>query len=326
MQVYFNYSGFEEFSPKEKAKKEIRRLGVVCGLGLLGLFTVMYFWGTVYYKITGLFGIPPRFAQQFATHPFISQLFHILISSIMIILPFVIAAKAINFKITEQIPLKAPLKGSFWLSVGLGVGVCLFSSFATSFGGAVFESFGITFPSAGGEDPAGFFGIITAVIATAFFPAFIEEFVMRGIVLGVLRRFGDGFAVFASAFVFGIMHASANQIVFAFVVGLVLGHITVKSGSIWPTIAVHFINNLVSVIFSYIPFDDVVSSLLLMLWFSAVIIITVFCAIKLQGKDAKYFNYDEEEIGGARKIIWFLTSPIIIISTVVSLIIAFFVR
>ncbi len=326
MQEFFDYSGSLEIPPEVLEKNKIRRLSLVCGLGLLALFAVMCFWGNIYFRITGLFGIAPKVALNFANHPFISQIFHILISAIMLVVPFVVVAKAQGFRPTAEIPLKAAKKGTFWLSVGVGAGVCLFSSFATNLGGAVFEIFGIEFPSNAAKLPEGGLGMLAVVISTAFFPAFLEEFIMRGIVLGVFRRFGDAFAIFASAFVFGIMHASAEQIVFAFVVGLILGHITVKSGSIWPAIAVHFINNLISVVFSYISFNDIVASLLLIGCFAGLIVLSILSVIALQKKDSGYLSFESGEISDAKKILWFLTSPAIIISTVAAILIAFFVR
>ena len=37
--------------------------------------------------------------------------------------------------------------------------------------------------------------IIVSVLTTALLPALLEEFAFRGVILGSLRRFGDGFAV-----------------------------------------------------------------------------------------------------------------------------------
>ncbi len=86
------------------------------------------------------------------------------------------------------------------------------------------------------------------LIRHAVFPAFFEEFIFRGIVLGQLRRFGEGFAIFTSALLFGMFHGNLPQIPFAFLVGLVLGYLLVKTNNIWLTAAVHFLNNLIAVL------------------------------------------------------------------------------
>ena len=50
-----------------------------------------------------------------------------------------------------------------------------------------------------------------------------EEYAFRGVVFGYLKRYGLSFAVIASAFVFGISHASPSQAVYAFMFGVVAG-------------------------------------------------------------------------------------------------------
>lgn len=84
---------------------------------------------------------------------------------------------------------------------------------------------------------------ILYVVRTAVLPAFYEEFIFRGILLGQLRRWGNGMAIVVSALLFGIFHSNLEQIPFAFLVGLALGYILVRTNNIWLTIAIHFFNN-----------------------------------------------------------------------------------
>lgn len=111
------------------------------------------------------------------------------------------------------------------------------------------EILGIEFVS-GLEDleMKGIGGFFISVIAMAVVPAVIEEFTIRGIVMQPLRRYGDGFAIVASAFIFSIMHGNMAQIPYTVVGGLYLGYLTVATGSIWPSVILHFINNMYSVI------------------------------------------------------------------------------
>ncbi len=325
VQEYFDYSGFEEISPEIIEKKQIRRLGFACGIGLIALFVVMYFWANVYLRIAVILGLPVKNALEFANDPFLSNIFHIVISAIMIVLPFFVVSKAMGIKFGKDIPFKAAKKGYFLPSVMLGIGFCLFSSIATNYGSRIFTFFGIEFPSSSSTLPQGVLGILINIIATAFFPAFLEELTMRGMVMGMLRKKGDGFAIVCSAFIFGIMHANFEQIVFAFFVGLILGYITVKSGSIWPAIVVHFLNNLISVAFSYLTgLDNLITSVL----FTAIfVLLTVFAVMglnKLQKIDTDYLKMPSDgEISPIKKTVWFLTSPVIIISILISILIAF---
>lgn len=76
-----------------------------------------------------------------------------------------------------------------------------------------------------------------------FAPVF-EEILFRGLILRALQPYGKKFAVFASAFLFGIFHGNIVQSPFAFIVGLVLGYVTVEYSMLW-AIVLHMINNLI---------------------------------------------------------------------------------
>ena len=91
-------------------------------------------------------------------------------------------------------------------------------------------------------------GFVIGVISMAIVPAIIEEFSIRGVVMQPLRRYGDGFAIVASAFIFSIMHGNMAQIPYTVVGGIYLGYLAIATGSIWPSIIVHLINNMYSVI------------------------------------------------------------------------------
>ena len=89
---------------------------------------------------------------------------------------------------------------------------------------------------------------ITMVLSMAIFPAIIEEFCVRGVVLQTLRRYGDGFAIIMSAFIFSILHGNMVQIPYTMLAGIYFGYICVVTGSLWPSMILHFVNNLFSVL------------------------------------------------------------------------------
>ncbi len=90
--------------------------------------------------------------------------------------------------------------------------------------------------------------MVLYVISTAVVPALAEEFAFRGVVMGALRKYGDAFAIFASALLFGAMHGNTTQIVFAFVLGLIFAFTDCKANSIIPSVTIHFINNFYAVV------------------------------------------------------------------------------
>jgi len=71
-----------------------------------------------------------------------------------------------------------------------------------------------------------------------------EEILFRGLIQRSLMPFGKRFAIFCSAFTFGIFHGNLIQAPFAFLVGLVLGYVAAEYNICWAML-LHMINNLV---------------------------------------------------------------------------------
>ncbi len=86
-----------------------------------------------------------------------------------------------------------------------------------------------------------------AVIALA--PAVCEELAFRGFILSGFRHLGRKWrAILFSAVFFGLAHGLLQQSMIAFVVGSVIGYIVVQTGSIWPGMAFHLVNNSIGVL------------------------------------------------------------------------------
>lgn len=71
-----------------------------------------------------------------------------------------------------------------------------------------------------------------------------EEIVFRGIVLRNLEKYGKVFAIIVSSALFGFLHSNLIQGVFAAVIGLILGYVTVEYSFKWAVI-LHIINNFI---------------------------------------------------------------------------------
>lgn len=131
----------------------------------------------------------------------------------------------------------------------IGLGGCYLANLITSYFTVFASAFGIesftmkTMDALAAENPAPAF---LQILGYTVFPALFEEFAYRGVVLQSLRRYGDWFAIFMSALLFGLLHGNIVQIPFAFMVGILLGWCTVVSGTMWVGIAIHFGNNLLS--------------------------------------------------------------------------------
>lgn len=82
------------------------------------------------------------------------------------------------------------------------------------------------------------------LLAFAVAPAFCEEIAFRGFILsGFMRSRRKWLAIGLSSLAFGIMHMIPQQVFNATLLGLVIGLLAVRSGSIWPGIVFHLIFN-----------------------------------------------------------------------------------
>ena len=71
----------------------------------------------------------------------------------------------------------------------------------------------------------------------------MEELFCRGFLLKRARVFGDWTAVVFTAIIFGLMHGNIAQFLYATVIGLILGYVTVKTNSIRSAIGIHIVVN-----------------------------------------------------------------------------------
>lgn len=87
--------------------------------------------------------------------------------------------------------------------------------------------------------------IILFVQLTVIAPIF-EEMWLRGMVMESLRPYGNGFAIFVQAFLFGLIHANFEQFFYATALGIFLGYIAISTQSIVTTTIMHAMFNGVS--------------------------------------------------------------------------------
>jgi uncharacterized protein len=91
---------------------------------------------------------------------------------------------------------------------------------------------------------AGDLGLPFMLFALAVVPAFCEEVLFRGYVQRKAeRRFGIATAIVVTGVIFGLYHLRFTQLIPLSVLGVYIGYVLWRTGSIWPAIAVHFANN-----------------------------------------------------------------------------------
>ena len=83
-----------------------------------------------------------------------------------------------------------------------------------------------------------------AIVLFAIIPPICEELAYRGFVLTGLRRSLNGWAaVLISALAFGFAHGFLQQSISASVLGVILGWLALRTGSIWPCLLFHATHN-----------------------------------------------------------------------------------
>ena len=89
-------------------------------------------------------------------------------------------------------------------------------------------------------------GVISIVVMAPI----VEELLFRGGMQGhLLRKWKNpAWAILVSALIFGIVHGNPVQMFFASILGLVLGWVYYRTGSLLPCMLMHFINNGTSVL------------------------------------------------------------------------------
>ncbi|TWT53657.1 ABC-2 family transporter protein [Rubripirellula amarantea] len=88
----------------------------------------------------------------------------------------------------------------------------------------------------------------TVILLMAVVPAICEELAFRGFIFGgLVRDRGRLRAVIVSAIMFGISHGVLQQSIAASVMGVLLGYVALRTGSVLPGILIHVTNNALSI-------------------------------------------------------------------------------
>lgn len=94
--------------------------------------------------------------------------------------------------------------------------------------------------------------IYTFIVACIMAPI-VEEIMFRKVMINKLVGYSEKLAIIVSSFAFALFHGNLYQLLYAFVLGVIFAHITIKSGTIKYAVILHIIiNTFGSVIFPYL--------------------------------------------------------------------------
>lgn len=233
---------------RKKEKSELIRIGMLIGIAILAYVIIQTAIAEIFLK--------GELRELYKTNSIFSNCFSMIASHFCsVLLPFGLMALILRKKYkTPLIPSEKLPKAVCFSWVSVGVCLCVIANFAVSALMLLCEQFGYKLVQGETVQPNSILACVITLFATAIVPPVIEEFAMRCCTLGVLKNYGKGFGVFTVSVVFGLLHGNVIQFVFGFLIGLVLGYVTIKTNNILPAILIHAANNGISVVQSVAQF------------------------------------------------------------------------
>ena len=246
--VYGNRD-YDFYIREENEKKNIKLLGKASGLSVIGYVLVQ--------NILSVLIFMTPLGNLYMTDATVQSIVTIFYSVLSLLIPFGIAGFYLEKRTGTDIfkfgkPVSTPL---MLAATALGFFVCLVGNYLTSVFVNLADFVGITLTSPEYTVPEDFAGRAVYVLAVAAVPALVEEFAIRGAVLQPLRRYGDKFAILASAVVFAVLHGNLIQAPFALIAGIGIGYAVCITNSIWTGVLIHFCNNFYAVITEFMLAD-----------------------------------------------------------------------
>lgn len=97
---------------------------------------------------------------------------------------------------------------------------------------------------------------IRDIIITAILPGICEEFCHRGLLVNGYKQLDMKKTIILVGFLFGLMHLNIEQFFYASVIGMFLTFLVYVTGSIIPSMIVHFMNNFMGLYLTFASFHN----------------------------------------------------------------------
>ncbi|HJC36343.1 MAG TPA: CPBP family intramembrane metalloprotease [Candidatus Merdibacter merdavium] len=169
----------------------------------------------------------------------------------------------------------------------------MFRFFILAYGGMMVGSLIVALFSAlvpGGFDTPDFspssdlLGNILLVITTVIAAPLFEEYLFRGVCMMGLKRYGNGFAILVTSFLFAFMHGNIPQAVPIFFFSLVLCYVDIRTDSLLPGLIFHIANNAISQMMLFIQ-NEAILALFGLFVLVIIIAAVVIFILELQKKE-----------------------------------------
>ena len=281
---------FSVLSPRDSKKRELRK--TLSGLGYL-IFSVNMLFLAMYFIFAVASAFPAVKNSEFFNENYISieNALHGVISITSMVGLGILYCLLSSTKLSSVIKF-SPVKSSRFIAyIFMGLGIAYMANYITNIFLTNIEIIGISYNSPDDYENMNMLASVISTFVTAVVPAFSEEFLFRGILLGKLRKYGDGYAILVSSLFFALMHGNMVQIPFAFIGGVMFAFLTVKTGSILPAMAVHFSNNFLSCIQNLVinNSSEYVGNFIASIIFSVILVLGIAAFVYIIKKDKGFF-------------------------------------
>lgn len=314
----YSQYGWTPPSPQAAQRRAIRKTATWMGLMLILFFIASrvsaYF---IYFLAMMLF--PDAYnGYSFALSEVQTELLSILQYVGIMLVPIVFGLIALRIPFRAAFPRrKAPAELTV-LAIPVMLALTVFSSLIISVLSAFFSAFGVVpyFPDM--QAPQTLPAQLLYVLYLAVFPAFLEEFLFRGVIMQSLRRFSDSFALVVSSVLFGLVHGNLIQAPNAFLLGLCIGYFVLRTNNLFTGIVLHFVNNLISLLLQYAVQDlsEYSQNLLVVILYASYLLLGFLAVVILSRRYTDMFSLKQKhtELPFPRQMRAFFSSPAILIS------------
>lgn len=119
--------------------------------------------------------------------------------------------------------------------------------------------------------------VVLLVFVIVILPAFAEEQLFRGALLGGLKDLGTINASLACGALFSLFHMNPSQTIYQFIMGFALAFVTLRADSLYPSMLVHLFNNLVVVVLA-LTVGDAADAFVAKYWYAFILVGACVCA------------------------------------------------
>ena len=229
-------------------EKQSKYFDIVDGALGLGLFLIYQF---IFYLLIGL--IPSLPAQNSVAYQVILNVLQVILSCLFALASFtVVKLRRRDFRLalTYNHKVNGKLVGT---CLGIAVISLIFFIQLTSAFMLLLDKVGYVSPTLSSADEISNFGtLLVSIVVSCLIPAFCEEMLFRGVLLNSLRSCGKWVAIIVTAAMFMLVHGNPDQTMHQFVLGVVVGYVAWETKSLWLPFLIHFFNNFIAVLLSYV--------------------------------------------------------------------------